>query len=64
MECKASERVRSEHLKGLRELAKEHPTIQRRVIVSLVNAPRMTEDGIEILAVADFCRLLWTEQLF
>ncbi|MCK5800209.1 MAG: DUF4143 domain-containing protein, partial [Deltaproteobacteria bacterium] len=64
VECKASERVRSEHLKGLRELAKEHPTIQRRVVVSLVNAPRMTKDRIEILPVADFCRLLWTDQLF
>ncbi len=64
VECKASSRVRPEHLKGLRELAKEHPLIQRRVIVSLVDTPRMTEDGIEILPVEDFCRLLWADDLY
>jgi predicted AAA+ superfamily ATPase len=54
IEAKASARVTSDHLKGLRELAVDHPQIGRRVVVCLEPKRRRTDEGIEILPVRDF----------
>jgi uncharacterized protein len=54
IEAKASARITSDHLKGLRALAIDHPNVGRRVVVSLEPKRRRTDDGIEILPVADF----------
>jgi len=64
IEAKSSAAIRSAHLKGLREIAKEHPGVQRRVVVSTEPVSRQTPDGIEILGVADFLDALWGDALF
>ena len=61
IEAKASSRITTDHLKGLRHLRADHPRV-RRVIVCLEPKRRLTEDGIEIipaqLFAADVGRLL------
>lgn len=64
IECKSSASVNSAHLKGLREIAKEHSNVGRRIVVSMVPASRTTEDGIEILSISDFLNMLWDGHLF
>lgn len=49
IEAKASSRIHGDHLKGLRELKADHPSIKRRIIVCLEKERRRTEDGIEII---------------
>lgn len=63
IEAKATTKVTSDHLKGLREVHKDYPQLKRRVVVSLVSHSRLTEDGIEILNYNEFCKLLWSDQL-
>lgn len=63
IEAKATARVTSDHLRGLRELINDHPTVRRRVLVSLETRPRRTEDGIEILPAAAFAKQLWAGAL-
>lgn len=53
IEAKATPRVTSDHLKGLRHLREDHPRA-RRVVVCLEPRRRTTEDGIEILPVTAF----------
>ncbi len=64
IECKSSATVRSAHLKGLREIAKEHPGVKRRVVVSMDPVSRRTPEGIELLGFADFLDALWGGDLF
>jgi len=63
IEAKASAKITSDHLRGLRELAIDHPEIKKRVVVSLENRPRKTEDGIEILPYSLFAQKLWSGAL-
>lgn len=53
IEAKASSRITDSHLKGLRQLANDHPRT-RRVVVRLEPKRRRTRDGIEILPVRAF----------
>jgi uncharacterized protein len=53
IEAKATARVTSDHLKGLRHLIQDQPEV-RRVVVCLESKRRKTEDGIEILPAARF----------
>ena len=64
IECKAVSQVHGDHLKGLRQLGIDHPEVKRRIIVSLDQKNRLTEDGIEIVAYDEFIRLLWGGNLF
>lgn len=64
IECKASSRIQQSHLKGLRELAKEHPSVERRIVVCNEPISRKTADGIEILSTVDFLEELWAGNLF
>jgi predicted AAA+ superfamily ATPase len=59
VEAKATTRVHADHLKGLRELARDQKRVGRRVVVSLETRARRTEDGIDILPAAVFARELW-----
>ena len=59
VEAKASARIASNHLRGLRSLAREHPEADRRVVVCLEPRARRTDDGIDILPAKDFVRRLW-----
>jgi predicted AAA+ superfamily ATPase len=54
IEAKASAKITSDHLKGLRELVVDQPQVGRRLVVCLESKRRRTDDGIEILPVADF----------
>ncbi len=54
LEAKATEKVTSDHLKGLRELKVDHPNVKRRIIVCLEKKRRRTEDGIEIVPYSDW----------
>jgi predicted AAA+ superfamily ATPase len=63
VEAKASRYVTADHLRGLRELAREHPRIKKRFVVSLDPQPRVTEDGIEVLPHAVFAQRLWQGDL-
>ncbi|MCY4067975.1 MAG: DUF4143 domain-containing protein [Acidimicrobiaceae bacterium] len=63
VEAKATAKITSHHLKGLRILAEEHPGIDRRVVVCLESRPRRTVDGIDIIGAEDFARRLWDGEL-
>jgi predicted AAA+ superfamily ATPase len=64
VEAKGTAHVTADHLRGLRELIRDHPRIGRRVVVSLESRARRTDDGIDVLPVAEFCRRLSTGDLF
>ena len=64
IEAKASSNIHVDHLKGLRELKTDYPDIKKRVVISMENHSRITEDGIEILSHHDFVRSLWDGSLF
>jgi predicted AAA+ superfamily ATPase len=64
IECKSSVAVHPNHLKGLRELAREHPGVGRKVVVCREPKSRITSDGIAILGVEDFLATLWAGDLF
>lgn len=64
IEAKASRKVRPDHLKGLRELHLEHPETARRVVVSLDEHNRTSDDGIEMLHWRRFLETLWSGLLF
>jgi len=64
IECKSSSAVHNAHLKGLREIAVEPPSVGRRLVVSMIPTSRKTGDGIEILSIADFLSTLWAGELF
>jgi uncharacterized protein len=64
IEAKASPRITTDHLRGLRELARDHPRVGQRVIVCLEPRTRRTEDGILVLPGREFCRGLSAGDLF
>lgn len=53
IEAKASGRITTDHLKGLRHLHADHPRA-RRIVVCLEPKRRVTEDGIEIVPASVF----------
>jgi len=63
IEVKSSHKIKSAHLKGLRELKKDHPAVEQRIIVCLEENERLTDDGIRILPALKFCTLLWSDEL-
>jgi predicted AAA+ superfamily ATPase len=64
IEAKATAKVTSDHVKGLRELRVDHPRVRRRVVVCLEPRRRRTEDGIEILGVPAFLEEIAAGRLF
>ncbi len=61
IEAKASATVATHHLRGLRQVAIEHPSIERRVVVCLEPRRRLTPDGILILPAAELTAYLRDE---
>ena len=59
IEVKSSERIHSDHLKGLRNIVIDHPGIARRIVVCREPRPRKTSDGIEIMPAEEFAERLW-----
>ncbi len=64
IECKSSNRVSSKHLKGLRQLAVDHPEVKKRILVCLDRKDRKTDDEIEILCYESFLSMLWDGRFF
>jgi len=64
VEAKGTEKVTADHLRGLRELVRDHPRTGRRIVVCLEPRPRRTEDGIDVLPAAEFCRQLAAGEVF
>lgn len=58
IEAKASQKITSDQLRGLRNLLQDHGGVRRRIVVSLEKRPRRTDDGIEILPAATFVERL------
>ena len=59
IEVKASARITSKHLRGLRSLVKDNPSSCRRVVVCLEPRAWRTDDGIDILPATTFIDHLW-----
>jgi predicted AAA+ superfamily ATPase len=59
IEAKGSDHVTPRHLKGLREIVKDHPTLKKRALVCAEPTTRKTSDGILILPPAEFVTRLW-----
>lgn len=64
IEVKASTSISNKHLKGLREVIKDYPQLKKRIVVSLEQEERFTDDGILILPYETFLNLLWSHKLF
>ena len=64
VEAKGTAKITADHLRGLRELVRDHPRVRRRVVVCLEPRPRHTDDGIDILPVAEFSKQLDAGDLF
>ena len=64
IESKSSEKIKPQHLKGLRELKKEHPEVKKLIIVSMDTHDRETKDGILVLHYTTFLDYLWSGLLF
>jgi predicted AAA+ superfamily ATPase len=64
VEAKSARKVTSDHLKGLRQLGKDHPRIRRRAVVCLERRFRKTPDGIEIHPAHEFAGRLWRGEFF
>ena len=58
IEAKATRKVTADHLRGLRNLAQDHPRVGQRVVVCLESRNRETEDGILITPAREFCERL------
>ncbi len=64
VEAKASRRITSDHLKGLRALVQDYPQIKQRILVCLEPKRYRTEDGIVILPATEFCERLGVGEIF
>lgn len=64
IEAKATAKVTADHLKGLRNLAQDHPRAGQRVVVCLEPKARRTDDGILILPAREFCERLTAGNFF
>ena len=64
IEAKASAHVTGDHVKGLRELRRDHPELDQAVVVCLEQVARRTDDGIDILPVEVFTRALASGGLY
>jgi predicted AAA+ superfamily ATPase len=63
IEAKASRKITSTHLSGLRHLVRDHG-VARRIVVSLEARSRRTDDGIEVLPANVFAERLARGDLF
>ena len=59
IEAKASSRATSDHLRGLRDVIRDHRKVKTRILVCMEERPRRTEDGIDILPAHVFAQRLW-----
>jgi predicted AAA+ superfamily ATPase len=60
IECKSSNRIHSDHLKGLRELKIDHSDVKKRIVVCLEERIRITDDEILVMPYQEFLKQLWS----
>jgi hypothetical protein len=63
VEAKGVERVRRDHLKGLRSIVHDHANIKQRILVCCVPTSYQTDDGILVLNYGDFIDRLWRREI-
>lgn len=63
IEFKGTDRVRKDHLNGLRSIIEDHPNIKNRYLICCEVKKRVTEDGIIIVNALEFLDMLWTGQI-
>ena len=63
IEVKATSQIRDRHLKGLRELVKDHPEVKRRILVCCEDTSFRTDDFIEVTSEKVFIQRLWSGDL-
>ena len=63
IEAKAVKKANSDHLRGLRQLALDHPEIKTRYLVCLEPRRLKTDDGIDIVPLTEFLNILWSDKL-
>ncbi|MBM4383528.1 MAG: ATP-binding protein [Deltaproteobacteria bacterium] len=64
IEAKATRKATSDHLRGLRELAKDQPRVKQRALVCLEAKAYETDDGIWVLPAKEFVARLAAGDLF
>ncbi len=62
LEVKSSTTIQSHHLKGLRAINDDHPEL-KRIIVSLDQRKRLTDDNITIFPWKPFLEALWSGEI-
>ena len=63
IEAKSKEYITDNDLKGLRELVKDYKSVKKRIVVSLSEQDRLTNDDIMILGYKSFIEKLWNDEL-
>ena len=64
IEAKATSKITSDHLKGLRSLKEDQPRLKQRIVACLEAKSRRTEDGVLILPAVEFCERLAAGDFF
>ena len=64
IQAKGVSRLREEHFKGLRALAREHPEVGERILVTYEGEALRLGDGIRVLNHRDFVAELWAGRIF
>ena len=59
IEVKASQKIRSEHSKGLLQLKEDHPHVKRLIMVCTTDKKRVLDTGVEVMPYQDFLDELW-----
>lgn len=62
IEVKGTGQAQTKHMKGLRQFGEEYTT-RRRILISLDERQRKTEDGIEIIPWQIFLKKLWADEI-
>lgn len=64
IEAKGTANVTTDHLRGLRELARDHPRVPKRIVVCLEPRARRTDDGIDIVPAGELGQRLAAHEVF
>lgn len=64
IEAKATARITSDHLKGIKALHQDQQRVGRTIVVCLEPKARRTDEGIEIMPAESFCKALWAGDFF
>jgi predicted AAA+ superfamily ATPase len=63
IEVKGTDRVRKDHLEGLRTIVEDHSKIKKRFLICCERKKRVTEDGIVVTNALEFLEMLWAGEV-